>query len=225
MPVHEGLGFDHHQGVSPGEESRPQDQRKTSGGGELAGWNSVFLIEGKLLAQEQYFGTQGSPGRKCQSQEMGALGDGSNKDKNQRSEQLFVTAAPRNSVSQHVQTIGGAVSQNDVLWIGLYKPSQRRLERIGDSSEFIIANQMRRCFLLKCRLCRDYDCMRQRALVRTIHPNPTAKRSKVFSVGRVHSRYGVIRLQRPHRLVIITALGLMRDKYRHFNSKLLLLDA
>src|SRR5215831_7698542 len=88
MPADEGLGFDNHQGVSPGEESRPQDQRKTSGGGELAGWNSVFLVEGKLLAQEQYFGTQGSPGRKCQSQEMGALGDGSNKDKNQRSEQL-----------------------------------------------------------------------------------------------------------------------------------------
>ena len=88
MPADEGLGFDNYQGVSPGEESRPQDQRKTSGGGELAGWNSVFLVEGKLLAQEQYFGTQGSPGRKCQSQEMGALGDGSNKDKNQRSEQL-----------------------------------------------------------------------------------------------------------------------------------------
>src|SRR5262249_9907887 len=84
MPADEGLGFDNYQGVSPGEESRPQEQRKTSGGGELAGWNSVFLVEGKLLAQEQYFGTQGSPGRKCQSQEMGALGDGSNKDKKQR---------------------------------------------------------------------------------------------------------------------------------------------
>src|SRR5215472_6609337 len=79
MPADEGLGFDNYQGVSPEEESRPQEQRKTSGGGELAGWNSVFLVEGKLLAQEQYFGTQGSPGRKCQSQEMGALGDGSNK--------------------------------------------------------------------------------------------------------------------------------------------------
>jgi len=46
-------------------------KEKRAAAGALAGWNSVFLVEGKLLAQEQYFGTQGSPGRKCQSQEMG----------------------------------------------------------------------------------------------------------------------------------------------------------
>jgi len=58
MLADEGLGFDNHQCVSPVEESRPQDQRKTSGGGELAGWNLVFLVEGKLLSQKQYLRTQ-----------------------------------------------------------------------------------------------------------------------------------------------------------------------
>ena len=41
----------------------------------------MFLVEHQLLAQEQYLGTQGSPGRKCPSQELDALGDYSNKDK------------------------------------------------------------------------------------------------------------------------------------------------
>jgi hypothetical protein len=44
----------------------------------------VFLVEPQLLAQEQYLGTQGSPGSKCPSQELDALGDYSNEDKKQR---------------------------------------------------------------------------------------------------------------------------------------------
>ena len=48
----------------------------------------MFLVESKLLAQEQYFGTQGSSRRERPSHELNALGDCSNKDKKQRSEQL-----------------------------------------------------------------------------------------------------------------------------------------
>ena len=48
----------------------------------------MFLVEHQLLTQEQYLGTQGSPGTKYQSQELDALGDYSNKDKKQRSKQL-----------------------------------------------------------------------------------------------------------------------------------------
>ena len=48
----------------------------------------MFPEEGKLLAQEPDFGTQGGSGRKCQSQELDALGDYSNKDKKQRLKQL-----------------------------------------------------------------------------------------------------------------------------------------
>ena len=88
MPADEGVWFDNHQCLSPVEESGPPHQRKARRGGELARWNSVFLVEHQLLAQEQYLGTQGSPGRTCQSQELDALGDYSNKDKKQRSEQL-----------------------------------------------------------------------------------------------------------------------------------------
>jgi len=65
MPADEGLWFDNHQGLSPVEESGPQQQRKAGSGGELARWNSVFLVEHELRAQEQHFGTQGGPGRKC----------------------------------------------------------------------------------------------------------------------------------------------------------------
>ena len=48
----------------------------------------MFPVEGKLLAQEPDFGTQGGSGRKCQSQELDALGDYSNKDKKQRLKRL-----------------------------------------------------------------------------------------------------------------------------------------
>jgi hypothetical protein len=41
----------------------------------------VFLVEHQLLVQEQYLGTQGSPGSKCPSQELDALGDYSNKER------------------------------------------------------------------------------------------------------------------------------------------------
>src|SRR5215468_366161 len=62
MPADEGLGFDNYQGVKNRDH---KTKEKRAVGGERAGWNSVFLVEGKLLAQEQYFGTQGSSGRKC----------------------------------------------------------------------------------------------------------------------------------------------------------------
>jgi len=75
------------KGLSPVEESGPQHQRKTRTSGERAGWNLVFLVEGKLLAQEQYLGTQGSPGRKRQPEELDALDDYCNKDKEKRSKQ------------------------------------------------------------------------------------------------------------------------------------------
>jgi hypothetical protein len=88
MPADEGLWFYDQQCLSPVEKSGPQHQRKARSNAELARWNSVFLVEGKLLAQEQYFGTQGSPRRKCQVQELEALGDYSNKDKKQRLKQL-----------------------------------------------------------------------------------------------------------------------------------------
>jgi hypothetical protein len=72
----------------------------------------VFLVERELLAQEQYFGTQGRPGRKYPSQELDALDDCSNKDKKQRLKQLhdpehvhlwnekFKSAAGRDSLRQ-----------------------------------------------------------------------------------------------------------------------------
>jgi len=81
MPTHEGFRFDDHQRLSPVEESRPQHQRKTRTGGELAGCNLVFLVEHQLLAQEQYLCTQGGPGRKCQPPELDGLDDCCNKDK------------------------------------------------------------------------------------------------------------------------------------------------
>ena len=88
MPTHEGFRFDDHQRLSPVEELRPQHQRKTRTGGELAGRNLVFLVEHRLLAQEQYLGTQRGPGRKCQPQELDGLDDGCNKDKKKLSKQL-----------------------------------------------------------------------------------------------------------------------------------------
>jgi hypothetical protein len=117
MPADEGLGLDNHQCLSPAEESGPQQQRKARSGGELARWNSVFPVESKLLAEEQYFGTQGSSGRKRQSQEMNALGDCSNKDK-QRSEQLRGL--------EHVY-LGLTASS---LWLGTESLHQRSLGKL-----------------------------------------------------------------------------------------------
>jgi len=51
-------------------------------------WNLVFLVEHQLLVQKQYLGTQGSPGRKRQPEELDALDDYCNKDKEKRSKQL-----------------------------------------------------------------------------------------------------------------------------------------
>jgi hypothetical protein len=59
MPADQGLGFDNDQGISPIDETRPEEEGETGGVVWSSRLDSPLLIEGQLLSQKQDFRAQG----------------------------------------------------------------------------------------------------------------------------------------------------------------------